>query len=167
MLRQEDLRVDVGRCQGGSFIRVVHLPTGISRVKGPCGGESFYSIKVRFLDEIENELVALGLSQHIEPPLPERERLLLEDALDAHDRLWDQESSVADVWKLYAATAEALRGTPHHAAFEPAVAVLADLMRSRLPADEKWSRACGSTDDLRKYLARQLGCGGTGGVTHA
>lgn len=74
MLRQEDLRVDVGRCEGGSFVRVVHLPTGISRVKGPCGGESIHSIKVRFLREIEQEVVASGLSHHIVPAYAKRGR---------------------------------------------------------------------------------------------
>ena len=87
----------------------------------------------------------------------ERERDLLERALDAHDDLWDGKASVADVWALYVATAEELRGTTHHAAFGPAVAVLAEVMRSGLPAVEQWSRACGGTDDLRKYLARHLG----------
>ena len=97
----------------------------------------------------------------------ERERVLLEKALDAHDDLWDWKTSVAEVRKLYADTAEALRGTPHHAAFVPAVAVLAEVLRSGLPVVEQWSRACGGTDDLRQYLARQLGWTGTGGVADA
>ena len=96
--------------------------------------------------------------------MDERERFLLENALDAHDRLWDRESSVTDVCALYAATSEALRSTPHFAAFEPAVAALAALMRTGVPADEQWNRACESTDDLRQYLARQLGWAGTGEV---
>lgn len=99
--------------------------------------------------------------------MDERERFLLENALDAHDRLWDRESSVTDLWALYTATAAALRGTSHVVVFEPAVAVLADLMRSGLPRDEQWSQACGGTDDLRQYLARRLGCAGTAGATGA
>lgn len=65
MLRQEDLQIEVGRCVGGSFIRITHVPTGVSRMKGPSAGESSYSIEKRFLDEIEQELVAKGLTQHI------------------------------------------------------------------------------------------------------
>jgi hypothetical protein len=101
------------------------------------------------------------------PNLSEAERRLLENALDAHDNLWDWKSSVADVWAAYSATAEELRGTPHHAEFVPAVAALADVMRSGLPAVEQWSRACGGTDNLRQYLARQLRWAGTGGATDA
>jgi hypothetical protein len=88
----------------------------------------------------------------------ERERLLLESALDAHDRLWDGQSSVADVGALYHATGEAISGTPHSAVFGAVVAALADLLRSGLPADEMRNRALGSpTDPLRQHLAVQLG----------
>ena len=31
-LRDEDFRTDIGRSSGGTFIRVVHLPTGTSRL---------------------------------------------------------------------------------------------------------------------------------------
>ena len=65
MLRQEDLQFAVGRCVGGSFIQITHVPTGVSRMKGPLGGESSHSIEKRFLDEIEQELVARGLTQFI------------------------------------------------------------------------------------------------------
>ena len=74
MLREEDIREDVGRCvddstgKGGTFIRIVHLPTGISRTKGPLAGESAYAICQRFLKEIEEELIAKGLNSHIVPP---------------------------------------------------------------------------------------------------
>jgi hypothetical protein len=87
------------------------------------------------------------------------EKLLLDNALQAHDRLWDAESSVIDLWALYAATAEALRQTAHHRAFELAVAELAVLMQSGLPADEQRNLACGSTDPLRQYVVQQLGVG--------
>ncbi len=67
MLREEELQCEIGRYVGGSFIRVLHIPTGISRVKGPFGGESARSIEERFLREIEEELVAKGLTQYIVP----------------------------------------------------------------------------------------------------
>lgn len=74
MLRQEDLKIEVGRCEGGSFMRVVHLPTGTSRHKGPLAGESSHSIKTRFLNEIEQELIDQGLLQHIVPTYRKRHR---------------------------------------------------------------------------------------------
>ena len=35
MFRDEDIRIDIGRAEGGSFMRVVHVPTGISRTQMP------------------------------------------------------------------------------------------------------------------------------------
>jgi hypothetical protein len=68
MLRQEDLQVSIGRCAGGgNFVYILHLPTGISRQKGPLVGESYTVIKNRFLREIEQELVANGMPQYIVP----------------------------------------------------------------------------------------------------
>ncbi len=67
MLRQEDVRVNVGRCVGGSFVQAIHLPTGISRFHGPMAGESYPDVKQRFLREIEQELIEQGLSCHIVP----------------------------------------------------------------------------------------------------
>lgn len=65
MLRQEELRIDVGRCVGGSFIQITHVPTGVSRFKGPLEGESDHRIKSRFLEDIEQELIRRGLTQYI------------------------------------------------------------------------------------------------------
>lgn len=67
---------------------------------------------------------------------------------------------MVDLWALYTATAEALRQTSHHREFELAVAALAALMRSGLPADDQRNLACGSTDPLRQYVVRQVGVGG-------
>jgi hypothetical protein len=73
MLRDDDIRTDIGRCTGGSFVRVVHLPTGISRIQGPLGGQSVQSVEGRMLVEIEQELSERGLSEYIvlEPPGPD------------------------------------------------------------------------------------------------
>ena len=65
MLREEDLQFDIGRCVGGSYLRVLHIPTGISRSKGPFEGESSRSIQERFLWEIEQEQVEKGLTQYV------------------------------------------------------------------------------------------------------
>ena len=59
--------------------------------------------------------------------MAEREQLLLSNALDALDRLFDGYSSATDVQALLLATGEALRGTAHSPHFErPAAELLAD-----------------------------------------
>lgn len=72
MLSREEIRVDNGRCTGGSFLRITHVPTGISRQKAPLGGESYRQAMERFLSEIEQELVDRGLIQFIIPSYRER-----------------------------------------------------------------------------------------------
>jgi hypothetical protein len=62
MLRDDDIRVDVGRCTGGTFLRVVHLPTGVSRSVSPLGGEAASVARGRLLAEVERELTSRGLS---------------------------------------------------------------------------------------------------------
>ena len=34
MLNDDDLRLDIGRCEGGAFLRLVHVPTEISPSRG-------------------------------------------------------------------------------------------------------------------------------------
>jgi len=66
MLNPEDIEVQFGRAVGGSFLRVVHKPTGISRAKGPPlpkPGEARHQMQ----REIEAELIEQGLTQHIVP----------------------------------------------------------------------------------------------------
>lgn len=67
MLRQEDIRIDVGRCVGGTFLRVTHIPSGVTRHKAPLCCESSREVAERFLREIERELVDRGLSCHVFP----------------------------------------------------------------------------------------------------
>lgn len=74
MLRHEEVQVELGRCEGGSFIRVTHLPTGVTRYKEPLGGESFQSITARFLRDIEQDLIASGSLQYIVPAYRKRRR---------------------------------------------------------------------------------------------
>ena len=52
---------------GGTFIRVVHVPTGISKEQAPLGGRSGGEVVRQFSREIEHELVAWGLTQYIVP----------------------------------------------------------------------------------------------------
>ena len=56
------------RAAGGSFMRIVHVPTGISRMQMPPLGDAArqQAIKDRFLQEIENELKEKGMTQYIE-----------------------------------------------------------------------------------------------------
>lgn len=81
VLREEDIREDIGRCEdiargiAGMFIRITHVPTGISRTKAPLADESTRAIRVRLLKEIEEELISNGLSEHIVPAYRTRQTL--------------------------------------------------------------------------------------------
>ena len=74
MLRQEEIRVEVGRCVGGTFLRVTHIPSGATRHKAPLAGESSRAITGRFLREIEEELVERGLSHDLVPEYRKKHR---------------------------------------------------------------------------------------------
>ncbi len=67
MLRDEDIQMDIGRCVGGDFLRVTHIPTGVSRYKGPLGGANQHELVQGWLSEIEGELIERGLTQHLVP----------------------------------------------------------------------------------------------------
>ena len=74
MLRDDELRLDIGRCEGGTFLRLVHVPTGISRSRAPLAGAKRHQLIEAWASEIEAELVALRLDQHVlpSPPRPGR-----------------------------------------------------------------------------------------------
>jgi hypothetical protein len=67
MLREEDIRIHVGRCVGGTFLQLVHVPTGIFRTKGPLGAASQHQLVSAWTHEIETELIERGLTQYIVP----------------------------------------------------------------------------------------------------
>ncbi len=67
MLKEEDIRIRVGRCAGGTFLELVHVPTGISRSKGPLRGVSHDQLVSAWRTEIETELIERGLTQFIGP----------------------------------------------------------------------------------------------------
>jgi hypothetical protein len=67
MLRDAEVKVDVGRMVGGSFVRVTHIPTGRQRMVGPIGSEPSASVATRLRVEIEAELRAAGLADQLEP----------------------------------------------------------------------------------------------------
>ncbi len=69
MLREEDIRVDVGRANhGGDFMRLVHIPTGIERSHpGPLRNINRDQLEQQWLAEIEAEVKQRGLAQYIVP----------------------------------------------------------------------------------------------------
>ena len=69
MLREEDIQIDVGRAgHGGDFMRMVHLPTGIERRHpGPLRDINTHELQKVWSQEIEDELKAKGLMEHIVP----------------------------------------------------------------------------------------------------
>ncbi len=82
------------------------------------------------------------------------EKILLENVLDALDRLFDRHCSAIDVWALLLATSEALRATEHASQLEGPVPDLLAVVRSGASAEVVRQRALEVTDELRKYLAR-------------
>jgi hypothetical protein len=59
MLRDEDIRIDVGRSIDGDFIRVVHIPSGIKRHHpGPLTDLNRNELLERWRYEIEEELLS-------------------------------------------------------------------------------------------------------------
>jgi hypothetical protein len=87
------------------------------------------------------------------------DKQLLENALDALDRLYDRHTSVLDLGALLFATAEALRATRRDSEFERPVAELLAVIRSGVSEDVKRDRALAITDHLRHYLAELLPVG--------
>ena len=69
MLREEDLELRVGRADhGGDFLQLLHVPTGLSRYHpGPMKGVNQFDLKQQWLEEIEAEIAARGLTQYIVP----------------------------------------------------------------------------------------------------
>ena len=53
MLEPKVVRVDTGRCEGGTFVRVVHVPFGVSCERGLIGGCSSERVQAELLQELE------------------------------------------------------------------------------------------------------------------
>lgn len=88
--------------------------------------------------------------------LTKDQRVLLENALDALDRVFDRELRVVDLKALLFATGRALGGTAFAAAFESPFGELEKLVRSQASQDQKRDLALRATDDLRKVIADAL-----------
>ena len=70
MLRDEDIQMERGRAShGGDFLRLTHIPSGISRSHlGPLGTANKQHLLISsWLSEIAAELRAQGLTQYIIP----------------------------------------------------------------------------------------------------
>ena len=69
MLREDDLELQIGRCKGGSFLLLRHIPTGVFRMKGPLGETNRQQLVEMWKKEIEQELIRKGNYGHLLPAL--------------------------------------------------------------------------------------------------
>ena len=82
--------------------------------------------------------------------------LLLENALDALDRLFDSECRAIDIYVLTYATGCALSGDILQPLFHESAEALQNLAHKNLPAKDLREKALEVTDDLRIALADAL-----------
>ncbi|MEM7358929.1 MAG: hypothetical protein AAF431_07525 [Pseudomonadota bacterium] len=47
-----EIRIDTGRSQAGTFVRVTHLPSGITRVLDPIGDSNPYDVTMELKSEL-------------------------------------------------------------------------------------------------------------------
>ena len=85
--------------------------------------------------------------------MPDTDIKLLDNLLDALDRLYDRATTVTDLHALVYATEVALSGSVHTAMLTDAEQRLRRLLRSGKSVTEERDIALNETDDLRKYLA--------------
>lgn len=88
--------------------------------------------------------------------MSEVERKLLENALDALDRLFDCQCGVTDVRDLMFATSHALREHPLTTQFSNAVDRLDPIVRGGNSYDDERELALNATNELRIALADAL-----------
>ena len=81
---------------------------------------------------------------------------LLENLLDALDRLFDRKMMVVDLHALVFATANALEGTDYFSILEPLAVKLLEISRMNCTADIQVSDALDATDALRRCLCDAL-----------
>ena len=85
-----------------------------------------------------------------------QEQQLLENVLDALDRLFDRASKVIDVHAIIFATCEASKGSEFSAKAEPVLLELRKIIRCADSPERKRDSALVATDDLRLFLAAKL-----------
>ncbi len=89
-------------------------------------------------------------------PVSDADRLLLDQVIELHNQLLDNDISVSDALVQFTSIADALQATPHFGAFEKPLAELSSLLQSKHSGTELRDRASGCIYDLRIYAARQL-----------
>jgi len=86
----------------------------------------------------------------------EEKRVLLNNALDALDRLFDRETDLMDVEAIFCATGVAIRPDPLSLFFLEASLTLGKIRREGLTSEDVWESALRSTNELRIALAEVL-----------
>lgn len=95
--------------------------------------------------------------RHKDLPFSPSHVKLLENVLDALDRLFDNESNVVDVYAIVFATAVAMDGTEMQDLLNTTADELRQLIRTDFPgADVIRQQALTITDPLRKRIAELL-----------
>jgi hypothetical protein len=89
-------------------------------------------------------------------PMTEDERLLLENVLDAFDRLNDGETHVVDLHALLVATAAALPGSPLAPEMKSVALALLSLVRQSKSKGEQVGEALDAVQSLRERVASAL-----------
>lgn len=84
------------------------------------------------------------------------QKSLLENVLDALDRLFDRETTVIDVHALFFATSKALSGSEFGSRIEPFVGKLDEILRKHHTEEKCREDALIATDDLRHFLSDVL-----------
>lgn len=84
------------------------------------------------------------------------EETVLENALDALDRLFDRESQVIDVYALLFSSAVAMKGNKFERLFAESALKLHGLISARRDKEAQRDSALEFTDELRKALADAL-----------
>lgn len=88
--------------------------------------------------------------------LTKDEGTLLENVIEALNRLFDLDSSAADIHALFFATSRAFRGTRLCPPFEAPIHKIEAMLRSQELPDKKCDLALEITDELRKFVAEEL-----------
>jgi hypothetical protein len=88
--------------------------------------------------------------------MTDNERNLLENLLDAFDRLYDRECRVADTHALLRATAVALAGSAFVPKMEEACTELSAILRSAASLTDQNTAALAAVHSLRQALAEVL-----------
>jgi len=80
-------------------------------------------------------------------------RKLLDNVLDALDRLYDRKTTIVDLHDILYATTKAINELSHSSLLGAAVGRLHEIVRTSEAGRDDWAAALDATDELRKYLA--------------